>query len=374
MFRKAVIVYLEHKLSENGTTPEYSKLDAILRMPVQENKQAVQRLLGIVNYVANFYPHITSATAQLRALLCKDADWKWEEKHQTSFEKIKEMLVNPACLAFYDVAKPVSLQVDACKDGLGAVLIQNDCPVGYASRAMTESQQRYAMIEKELLAVVFGCEKFHQYIYRKKVLIESDHKPLENIFKKPLASAPVRLQRMFLRLQRYDIDLQYKPGKEMLLADTLSRAHVAEYAEEISEEDMRAQVHLVTANISVSDEQLKKIMTESLKDESMVKVSQYIKNGWPTQIKQVDLVAKQSWPFREELTIINKIMFKGERIVIPASLQKEILLKLHQSHLGIEKTKLRARETVIWPGISQDIERMVKLCAACQELKNSNTR
>ena len=74
------------------------------------------------------------------------------------------MLVNPACLAFYDVAKPVSLQVDACKDGLGAVLIQNGSPVGYASRAMTESQQRYDMIEKELLAVVFGCERFHQYI------------------------------------------------------------------------------------------------------------------------------------------------------------------------------------------------------------------
>ena len=266
MFRKAEIAYLGHRLSENGITPEHSKLDAILRMPVPENKQAVQRLLGMVNYVAKFYPHITSATAKLRALLRKDADWKWEEKHQTSFERIKQMLVNPACLAFYDVAKPVSLEVDACKDGLGAVLIQNDCPVGYASRAMTESQQRYAMIEKELLAVVFGCERFHQYIYGKKVLIESDHKPLENIFKKPLASAPLRLQRMLLRLQRYDIDLQYKPGKEMLLADTLSRAHVAEYGEEISEEDMRAQVHLVTANISVSDDQLKKIMTESLKD------------------------------------------------------------------------------------------------------------
>ena len=174
------------------------------------------------------------------------------------------------------------------------------------------------------------------------MLIESDHKQLENIFKKPLASAPLRLQRMLLRLQRYDIDLQYKPGKEMILANTLSRAHVAEYAEEISEKDMRVQVHLVTANISVSDEQLKKIMTKSLKDESMMKVSQYIRNGWPTQIKQVDSVAKQLWPFREELTIINEIMFKGERIVIPASLQKEILIKLHQSHFGIEKTKLRA--------------------------------
>ena len=88
MFRKTEIVCLGHKLSENGITPEHSKLDAILRMPVPENEQAVQRLLGMENYVAKFYPHITSATAQLRALLRKDADWKWEEKHQTSFERI----------------------------------------------------------------------------------------------------------------------------------------------------------------------------------------------------------------------------------------------------------------------------------------------
>ena len=324
MFGETEIVYLGHKLSAKGITPEHSKIDAILRMPVPENKQAVQRLLGMVNYVAKFYPHITSVTAKLQELLRKDTNSKWEEEHQTSFQNIKQILVKPACLAFYDVTKPVRLQVDACKDGLGAVLIQNDRPVGYASRAITESQQRYAMIEKELLAVVFGCERFHQYIYGKKVLIESDHKPLESIFKKPLANAPLRLQRMLLRLQRYDINLQYKPGKEMLLADTLSRAHLAETAEEISEDDMQAQIHLVTSNISVSDEQVKQIKNTTSSDESMIKVAQYIKNGWPTHIKQVDSVAKQFWHFREDLTIIDEIIFKGERNVIPPSMQKDI--------------------------------------------------
>ena len=255
MFRETGIVYLGHKLSAKGITPERSKIDAMLRMPVPENKQAVQRLLGMANYVAKFYPHIASVTAKLRGLMRKDTNWKWEEEHQTSLENIKQILVKPVCLAFYDVAKPVRLQVDACKGRLGAVLIQNDRPVGYASRAMTESQQRYAMIEKELLAVVFGCERFHQYIYGKKVLVESYHKPLESIFSKPLANTPLRLQVMLLQLQRCDINLQYKPGKEMLLADTLSRAHLAETAEEISEDDMRAQIHLVTSNISMSDEQ-----------------------------------------------------------------------------------------------------------------------
>ena len=223
-----------HKISAKGITPEHSKIDAIRRMPAPENKQAVQRLLGMVNYLAKFYPHVTLVTAKLRKLLRKDTNWKWEEEQQTSFESIKQLLVKPACLAFYDVAKPVRLQVDACKDGLRAALIQDNRPVGYA------------MTEKELLAVVFGCERYHQDIYGKKVLVESDHKPLEKIFKKPLANAPLRLQRILLRLQRNDICLQYKPEKEMLLADVLSRAHLVETAEEISEDDMCAQIHIVT--------------------------------------------------------------------------------------------------------------------------------
>ena len=124
----------------------------------------------------------------------------------------------------------------------------------------------------------------------------------------------------------------------------------------------------------MSDEQLKQIKNTTLNDESMIKVAQYIRNRWPTHIKQIHSVARQFWHFREDLAITDEITFKGKRIVIPPSVQKDILLKLHQAHLSIEKTKLRARETVFWPGIYQDIERVVKLCTKCQELRNSNAK
>ena len=122
------------------------------------------------------------------------------------------------------MTKPITLQVDASQKGLGAALIQDQGPVAYASKAMNETQQRYAQIEKELLAIVFGCKRFHQYIYGKHVIIETDHKPLESIYNKPLSQAPSRLQRMLLQLQEYDIELRYKKGSEMYLADALSRA------------------------------------------------------------------------------------------------------------------------------------------------------
>ena len=91
-------------------------------------------------------------------------------------------------------------------------------------RALTQAEQRYSQIEKELLAQVFGLEHNHQYVYGRKVILYTDHKPLVSISSKPLASAPKRLQRLLLRLQQYDAEIRYRPGREMYLADTLSRA------------------------------------------------------------------------------------------------------------------------------------------------------
>jgi hypothetical protein len=99
--------------------------------------------------------------------------------------------------------------------------MQERRPIAYASRALTSTESNYAQIEKELLAIVFGVQRFHQYAYGRKVIVDSDHKPLETIFDKPLAAAPIRLQKMFMRLQLYDVDIQYKKGQKCTWA-TLS--------------------------------------------------------------------------------------------------------------------------------------------------------
>lgn len=109
----------------------------------------------------------------------------------------------------------------------GKALLQEERPVAYSSRVMTQTEQNYAQIEKELLAIVYACEKFDQYIFgRSNVIVQSDHKPLETIFRKPIHSSPKRLQRMRLCLQNYDIQVEYKKGETMFLADTLSRTYL----------------------------------------------------------------------------------------------------------------------------------------------------
>ena len=126
--------------------------------------------------------------------------------------------------------------------------MQDGKPVAFASKSLTQTQKAYAQIEKELLAILFGCEKFHEYLYGRKVIVESDHKPLEAITKKPLASAPPRSQCMLLRLQKYDITVIHRPGKEIPVTDALSRKHMKS-TDNLGDEDIEAQVHAVVQNL-----------------------------------------------------------------------------------------------------------------------------
>lgn len=116
-------------------------------------------------------------------------------------KKLKDALMKAPVLRFYDPCKQLVIQADTFKDSLGACLLQEGHPIAYASRALTETEKNDAQTEKELLAIVFSVKRFHQYVYGVKVDVQSDHKPLENILRKPLGTAPSRLQRMLLQLQ-----------------------------------------------------------------------------------------------------------------------------------------------------------------------------
>jgi hypothetical protein len=165
---------------------------------------------------------------------------------------------------------------------LGAVLLQDGYPVAYASRSLTETESRYAQIEKELLAVQFSLDRFHQYVYGKEVIVESDHKPLEMIAKKSLALAPPRLQRLLLRIQKYNYTIVYKSAKEMALPDMLSRAPLPETDEEM-EKEINLHVHLVSSTLPASEFKLQEIREATKRDEGLRTLLNIIQNGWPDQ-------------------------------------------------------------------------------------------
>ena len=155
----------------------------------------------------------------------KEAKSIWSQQHESAFQEVRELAVKHPVLKYYDLQEEVTAQCDASEYGLGAALLQKGQPVAFASRFLSQTERQYAQIEKECLAILFSCERFNQYLAgREKITVESDHKPLQSVFQKSILSAPCRLQRMMLRLQRFNLEVKYKPITDMYVADHLSRA------------------------------------------------------------------------------------------------------------------------------------------------------
>ena len=265
----------------------------------------------------------------------------------------------PASLQYFDGTQPVTIQVYASQKGLGAVLLQANGPVEFASKLLTATESRYSNIEREMLAVLFGLEKFHYYAYGRHVVVESDHKPLEAIFKKHLSSAPPRIARMMLRIQKYDVQMKYVPGKDIPVADALSRISSC-HDEAIQGLDI--SVHEVYLQLNSSPMRVSQIREETDKDTTLSVLREIIMHGWPEKRSNCPASLHAYWNYRDELTVADGLILKGTRIVIPESLQPDVMKQQHYAHQSSEKCKLRAKGSVFWANINRDIEELVKGC------------
>ena len=194
--------------------------------------------------------------------------------------------------------------MDSLKDGIGAVILQNDQPIEYASRAFTKSERNCAQIDKELLSVVFGLERFGQYTYGRKVLIYNEHRPLETILKKPLSQAPKRLKILAMRINRYDIEFAYAPGSALVLADTLSRAYpelddtrhrIAQFSADPVCEEINDETLLAVAQVTISDKESQLLLFT-------------IKNGWPDDKSSLHTLVKPYFAIRDTLSFGNGVI------------------------------------------------------------------
>ncbi|KAK7111890.1 hypothetical protein V1264_011443 [Littorina saxatilis] len=363
--------FVGHTITGKGLKPDDSKIAAIQQMPTPSCRKDLERFLGMVNYLGKFVPNLSSVSAPLRDLMKQDNEWDWLKQHQDAFEQLKNLVTAAPILVFYDPSKPVTLSVDASQEGLGAVLLHDDKPIAFASRSLTDCEKRYAQIEKELLAVVFGVEHFHYYVYGRAVTVESDHKPLESIIQKPLSAAPPRLQRMLLRTMKYNITLLYKAGREMYVSDTLSRAPLPIKAP--ASDDWEAQVHLIVSSLPVSDEKLKIFKEATANDQSMQNLRKFIREGFPHK-KEIPEDIRAYLGFQDELSEADGLLFKGEQIIVPNALRREMLMRVHEGHLGRDKSLAAAKEVIFWPGMSSQIKQTVANCSVCGEFQNAQQK
>jgi hypothetical protein len=354
------IRFMGHLITSEGVKPDDAKVKAIREMPAPTDVEGVRRLCGMVQYLAKFLPDLASDTEPIRMLTRKDVKWKWSTEQDDAFTKIKDKVTAAPVLAYFNARVPLVLQADSSKDGLGVSLLQDGRPVEFASRALNQTEQNWAQIEKETLAVVFGLERFDQYTFGRKIIVQNDHKPLENILKRPLAQVPKRLQALIMRMHRYDIDFQYLEGKSLLITDTLSRAFLNETEVRVMQVEMTSEV---------SDSRLQQIREATASDSNLQTLLETIKMGWPNDKTQVPPAIRNYYDMRDILSYQDGIALKGEQIIIPVSMRQFVKSKLHVAHMGYESMLRRARDTVFWPGMAQEIKQIADACDICQEMK-----
>ncbi len=365
------VAFMGHLLTNKGLKADPAKLEAVSKMPIPKDKQEVLRFLGMMNYLSKFIPQLSELCAPLRQLTQKENSFTWVSSvHTPCFERMKSVLMEAPVLKYFDPKEgQIVLQCDASQYGLGACLMQNQHPVAYASRALSTTECHYAQIEKELLAIVFGMEKFQEYVYGRKIKVETDHKPLESIARKSLLNTPKRLQRMLLRLQKYDIDVVYRKGCNMELADTLSRAFLPAKSDVRSPTEMAAEHINALMFVPLSDDALSRIRIATEADAQLQQLSRFVRLGWPGKAQSLPSELQQYFPFRDELVLFSGILLKGERVIVPHSLRHDLIEKIHSSHIGMQGCIRRARESLYWPGMYQDIVDRVSRCEVCQRFQ-----
>ncbi|PFX12514.1 Retrovirus-related Pol polyprotein from transposon 17.6 [Stylophora pistillata] len=315
----------------------------------------------MTNYLQKFAPRLSEVMTPLRELTKNDNEFQWDgQAHGAALDETKKILSTTPVLKYLDPSATPTLQCDASMHGLGACLMQDGHPVAYASRSLTptEVQYMYAQIEKELLAIVFGMEKFETYLYGRKVLVESDHKPLEAILKKSLLNAPKRLQRMLLRLQRYEFEVSYKKGTSLLMADPLSRAYLTPKEATEDQEDVMT-VSDTRSPTEIGAEQVNMLQYLPVKDETLRQIQNLTQED--AILKILACVIKQCWPERD-------------RVVIPFQMRAELKRKLHSGHLGLQAGLRWAREAFYWPGMNKEIQEQVSNCQVCNSYHQGQQR
>lgn len=370
-FFQKELTYLGHKLSADGIHPTTDKTDAIVAAPAPENKQQLRSLLGAVNYYGKFLPQLATLAHPLYKLLRDDQAWAWTSECQTAFDDIKAALASTEVLAHYDPQRPLQMACDASHYGVGAVLSHIFAdgtirPVAYASRTLSDAEQKYSQIEKEALAIIFGVKKFHYYIYGRQFTLITDHKPLQTILgsKSGIPTlAAARLQRWAVTLSAYTYSLKFRPANENLEADCLSRLPVRQESANDAEEtfySLRLQSMPVTH---------KDIARATSHDQLLCRVLELTSTGWPNFTDDVEL--KPFFDRRTQLTTHQGCLLWGMRVVVPAKLRSLVLQELHDGHPGIVRSKELARSYVWWPSIDADLESHVKACKPCQEQRSA---
>jgi transposase InsO family protein len=371
--KKKEVKYFGHQISEHGIKPSADKIEAITKMPPPKNLGELRTIMGMLNYHAKFINNLADTIKPMSDLLKSDAAWLWGPAQEKAFKEAKAKLSKAPSLSFYRSDRHTVVSADASSFALGATLMQEIegqlTPIAYASRTLSSAETNYAQIEKEGLASVWACEKFNRYLVGlPEFELWTDHKPLVPLMAtKDLDQAPIRLQKILLRMMRFNCNVRHVPGKQLVTADALSRFPIQSLKEDASDvEEIAIHVDFIKSQWPISLNRQASLKVETAQDPILQTLTHYILHGWP---KQVPKNLQEFDRFKGELSIVEGLITYHNRIVIPETQKQRILDVLHESHQGFDKCMENARSAVWWPSLSSDLKTLISTCRYCLERK-----
>ena len=251
--------------------------------------QLLRSFLGLTNYYGKFIPNLVTLLHPLNALLQANKEWKWTSECVKAFQAAKEQIISASVLTHYDPTLPITLAADASAYGVGAVISHvlsdnTEHPIAFASRTLTTSEQNYAQLEKETLALIFGIKKFHRYLNGRNFTLITDHKPLTTILgpKKGIPSlAAARLQRWAILLSAYDYTIHYKSTTDHGNADGLSRLPLPITTPIM---DTQGATMFNIGQVQALPVTFQHIQKATRRDVILSKVFRYVIEGWPNHV------------------------------------------------------------------------------------------
>jgi len=280
------VEFNEHRVSASGILPLTSNVSARMEVPVPKSQMQLLRFMCTATYYLKFVSGFAAMAEPLRRLLKKDVVWSWTPQCQRAFDEIKQAVANPPVLAHFDVSADTTVACDASGTALGACLSQvsadgQERPVAFAFRALSPAERKYSASEREALACIWACEKWNFYLYGRKFTLVTDHQALKTLLAAGgTGHRPLRLHRWNDRLQQYNFDVVYRPGRQNFAADCLSRFNEAEVitneADTVETSDYAVEIDTVFGSTSSPVVDLIEFATETNSGEHLVLVRQYV--------------------------------------------------------------------------------------------------
>ena len=361
-FGRSEIEYLGFWVTREGIRPITSKVDAMLNIAPPKTRKQLRRFIGLINYYKDMWHKRSETLAPLTALTSKTVKWRWTEVEQKAFDAMKKILGKEVLLSYPNFNKRFVIYTDASKTQLGAVITQDDKPVAFYSRKLSDPQTRYTTTERELLSIVETLKEYRTILLGQRITVYTDHL---NLTHKQFNTE--RVIRWRLLLEEYGPELKYIKGTKNVIADLLSRLPMLE-------RPLTEESHLINDFAEHYNE-----INPGLPDEatpvtySNIYTVQQNDNELKSLLARKDNYTTNTFCGGEETY---HLICRDGKIVIPKALQNRIVDWYHLTlcHPGVNRTEETIRQHFWWKGLRTTVQNKLRKCGTCQKFKKTNVQ